>query len=121
MRIGLFGGTFDPPHIGHLILAEVMVDVLGLDRVWFVPAADPPHKQHRDKTPVEHRLAMLELALDGNPAFQLSRIDIDRDGPHYTVEMVALARASCPADDFWFLMGSDSCMISPAGTSRNVC
>ena len=93
--IGILGGTFDPPHIGHLILAEYAVDALDLSRLLFVPAADPPHKLHEDKTPVPHRLAMLERAIADNPRFDLSRVDVDRPGPHYSLDMVTL-------------MGSDS-------------
>lgn len=107
-RIGLFGGTFDPPHLGHLVLASLAADALTLDAVWFVLAASPPHKQHQPLAPVDHRLAMLGLALADNSLFQVSRIDIDRPGPHYTVDMVALAQAEHPDDDFYFLMGGDS-------------
>ena len=107
-RIGLFGGTFDPPHLGHLVLAELTADALGLDTVWFVPAANPPHKQGRDITPVMRRLEMLRLALADNPRFYLSRIDVDRQGPHFSVDMVALAQAQRPAAQWYFLMGSDS-------------
>lgn len=107
-RLGLFGGTFDPPHLGHLILAMVCADALRLDAVWFVPAGTPPHKRGRRITPIEHRLAMLHLALSDNPAFEVSRIDVDRPGPHYTVDMVALAHKERPDADFFFLMGGDS-------------
>jgi len=107
-RIGLLGGTFDPPHLGHLILASVAADALSLDAVWFVPAADPPHKQGRRLTAIVHRLEMLRLALADNPAFLISRLDVDRPGPHYSVEMVALARAQRPEAVWFFLMGEDS-------------
>lgn len=107
-RIGLLGGTFDPPHLGHLILAAVAADALSLDAVWFVPAAEPPHKQGRHLTAIAHRLEMLRLALADNPAFLISRLDVDRPGPHYSVEMVALARAQRPQTMWFFLMGEDS-------------
>ncbi len=107
-RIGLFGGTFDPPHLGHLILAAVAADALSLDAVWFVPAADPPHKQGRRLTAIADRLEMLRLALADNPTFLISRLDVDRPGPHYSVEMVALARAQRPEAAWFFLMGADS-------------
>ncbi len=107
-RIGLFGGTFDPPHLGHLVLASLAADALALDAVWFVLAAAPPHKQQQPVTPVARRLEMLTLALADNPIFQVSHIDIERPGPHYTVDMVALAQAGQPDDDLFFLMGGDS-------------
>jgi nicotinate-nucleotide adenylyltransferase len=108
VRFGIFGGTFNPPHIGHLILAETAVDTLGLDRVFFVPAADPPHKVGVPRASVEHRVNMVQLAIQGNQSFELSRMDIDRPGPHYAADMVALFKAQYPDDEFYFLMGSDS-------------
>lgn len=107
-RLGLFGGTFDPPHLGHLLLAQWSAEALALDALWFVPAADPPHKQDRAISPVTERLAMLERALADNSLFVLSRIDVDRLGPHYTVDMVALARQKQPEAEWFFLMGADS-------------
>lgn len=107
-RIGIQGGTFDPPHLVHLILGEMAVDSLGLDRLLFVPAADPPHKLDRHKTAVEHRLAMLERALAGNPRFSLSRVDVDRPGPHYSVDMVRLIGEQYPHAELFFVMGGDS-------------
>ncbi len=108
-RVGILGGTFDPPHMGHLILAEEARDQLHLNRVLFVPAGDPPHKRDRHLTPVEHRLAMVSLAIADNPAFFLSRVDADRPGPHYTVDMVRLIRDQYPPDvELYFLMGFDS-------------
>jgi nicotinate-nucleotide adenylyltransferase len=107
-RIGLLGGTFDPPHLGHLILAEIAVDSLALDEVWFVLAADPPHKRDCVITPVSIRLAMLNLAIADNPRFHVSRIDIDRPGPHYTVDMLRIAVDQRPGVAWVFLMGSDS-------------
>jgi nicotinate-nucleotide adenylyltransferase len=107
-RVGILGGTFDPPHIGHLILGEYTVEALDLDLLLFVPAADPPHKQDRSKTPVHDRLAMLECALAGNQHFTLSRIDIDRPGPHYSVDMVKIVQAQHPSAELYFVMGGDS-------------
>jgi nicotinate-nucleotide adenylyltransferase len=92
---GVFGGTFDPIHVAHLAVAEAARDTFGLRRVLFVPAAQPPHKPGRAITPVEHRLAMVEAAVVGNPAFEVSRIEVDRDGPSYTVDTLA---ALCDAD-----------------------
>lgn len=107
-RLGLFGGTFDPPHLGHLILAATCADALDLDVVWFVPAAQPPHKRNRHVSPVDQRLAMLDLALADNPQFAVSRLDVDRPGPHYSVDMVRLAQAQHPQAELTFLMGGDS-------------
>lgn len=109
MRIGLLGGTFDPVHIGHLILAETARDTLRLDRVYFVPAADPPHKHGQVIATSEDRLEMLGLALESNKNFSISLIDLNRGGPHYTSDMVELARQELANDDeLWFLMGLDS-------------
>jgi nicotinate-nucleotide adenylyltransferase len=82
------GGTFDPIHMGHLVIAETAREALRLDRMLFVPAGVPPHKAPADVTPVEHRVAMVDAAIAGNPAFELSRIEVDRAGPSYTVDTV---------------------------------
>jgi nicotinate-nucleotide adenylyltransferase len=87
-EVGVMGGTFDPIHLGHLAVAEEAREVLGLERILFVPAGQPPHKAASEVTSVEHRLAMAELAIADNPAFELSRIEIDRPGPSYTVDTV---------------------------------
>jgi nicotinate-nucleotide adenylyltransferase len=89
-RIGVLGGTFDPPHYGHLILGEQARDQLALKRVLWVPAANPPHKQGQAITAISHRLKMLALALADNPAFEISKVDVERPGPHYTVDMLDL-------------------------------
>jgi nicotinate-nucleotide adenylyltransferase len=107
-RLGILGGTFDPPHTGHLILAEYAYDALDLEQVLFVPAADPPHKQQEDKQPVKHRLVMLELALTENDHFAISRVDVDRPGPHYSVDMLQIVQAQYPDHELYFVMGSDS-------------
>lgn len=108
-RLGVFGGTFDPPHLGHLILAETAADCLALSRVLFVPAADPPHKRSAAvRASAEHRLAMTALAIADNPRFALSRLDMDRPGPHYTVDMLRLLREQHPGAELYLLLGSDS-------------
>jgi nicotinate-nucleotide adenylyltransferase len=86
--IGLMGGTFDPIHVGHLVIAEEAREALSLARMLFVPAARPPHKPASEVTAVEHRVAMVELAIADNPAFELSRVEVDRAGPSYTVDTV---------------------------------
>ncbi len=114
LRIGILGGTFDPVHMGHLVLAETARDTLRLDQVYFVPAADPPHKQGKVIAKKADRLAMLELALASNPAFNVSLIDLERPGPHYTADMVELVRKRlAPEDELWFLMGLDSLIDFP--------
>jgi nicotinate-nucleotide adenylyltransferase len=107
-RIGVLGGTFDPPHYGHLILGEQARDQLALKRVLWVPAADPPHKQAQRISAISHRLQMLALALADNPAFEISKVDVERPGPHYTVDMLNLLRARYPAAELVFLIGGDS-------------
>lgn len=108
-RLGVFGGTFDPPHLGHLVLAEAAADHLGLARVLFVPAGAPPHKEASAvRAGADHRLAMTRLAIAGNARFALARTDIDRPGPHYTVDMLRLLRDEYPHSDLVLLIGGDS-------------
>jgi nicotinate-nucleotide adenylyltransferase len=108
-KVGLLGGTFDPIHIGHLILAEEACDQLGLSDVFVVPAGNPPHKQDRHLAPVEDRLRMIDLAIAGNPAFHASRIDAERPGPHYTIDTVRIFQQQLASDcELYFLMGYDS-------------
>ncbi len=108
-RIGVFGGTFDPIHHGHLAMAEECRAVLDLDLVLFMPAGQPPHKRGRKIAPVADRVAMVELAIASNPFFRLSRVDVDRVGPSYTVgSLEALRLEWGPKARFWFLMGADS-------------
>ncbi len=95
--------------MGHLILAEEARDQLNLSRVYFAPAADPPHKRDRRLTPVSHRLEMLRLAIADNPAFIISRVDADRPGPHYTVDMIHILQQQFPPNTgLYFLIGFDS-------------
>ena len=108
-RVGLLGGTFDPVHFGHLLLAEESLHAAQLDRVLFVPAGLPPHKLAMSHTASEHRLRMLELALEDNPAFGISLVDVNRAGPHFSVDMVQLMQAELGQDtELFFLMGLDS-------------
>jgi nicotinate-nucleotide adenylyltransferase len=107
-RIGVFGGTFDPPHVGHLILAEVARDSLDLESVLWVIAADPPHKQGLSITPVTHRLKMVELAAADHPAFRVSTVDIERPGPHYSVDMLKILSGQYPGHELVFIIGGDS-------------
>ncbi len=91
---GIMGGTFDPIHLGHLAAADEAREVLGLERIAFVPAGIPPHKTDQRVTPADHRLAMVEAAIADNAAFEVSRIDIDRPGPSFTVDTVELLAAA---------------------------
>ncbi|HSQ56042.1 MAG TPA: nicotinate (nicotinamide) nucleotide adenylyltransferase [Gemmata sp.] len=107
MRIGIFGGTFDPIHLGHLILAEQCRDQASLDQVWFMPAAHPPHKGGVELTRFENRCDMIELAIAGHPAFRVERIEHELPPPSYTANTLAELRQRHPAESFFLLMGSD--------------
>ena len=113
MKLGLFGGTFDPPHIGHLVLASEAYDQLGLDRVLWILTHYPPHKIGQPIMPLAERLNMLQAAIDNDPAFELSRVDIDRPPPHFAVDTVRLIREQYPRDKLVYLMGGDSLMDLP--------
>lgn len=109
LKVGLLGGSFDPPHIGHLILAEEARDQLKLDKVLFAPAGQQPLKAGQVVTAVEDRVQMTQLAIAGNPQFELSRGDVDRPGPHYTIDLVKIVAGQLPpGSDLFFLMGFDS-------------
>jgi nicotinate-nucleotide adenylyltransferase len=108
INVGVLGGTFDPPHNGHLHIAQEALTQLNLDRVLFAPTRQPPHKLDKDITPIEHRLEMVRLAIANDPRLVLSRVDVDRDGPTYTVDTIRLLRKEIPNADFYFIMGMDS-------------
>ncbi|NLF69592.1 MAG: nicotinate (nicotinamide) nucleotide adenylyltransferase [Candidatus Anammoximicrobium sp.] len=108
MRVGIFGGTFDPVHYGHLLLAETCREQCGLDHVLFLPAAIPPHKQQWRLTPAVTRLEMLRLAIIGHKAFSVSELEIRRGGVTYTVDTLTALRDQQPQDELFFLMGADS-------------
>jgi nicotinate-nucleotide adenylyltransferase len=107
MRLGIFGGSFDPVHYGHLLLAESCREQVGLDRVLFVPAGIPPHKQGRELTPGALRLEMLSLAIAGDPAFEASPLEVERGGVTYTVDTLRALHAARPSDELFLLLGSD--------------
>lgn len=107
-RLGLFGGTFDPPHLGHLALAECARDALRLDRVVFMPAGRPPHKLRPDLSPVADRLAMTRRAVRGNPAFRVSSLEARRRGPSFTLDTLRALRRRHPGARLFLLMGEDS-------------
>lgn len=114
MRIGIFGGTFDPPHLGHLILAAEALDQLRLSRLLWVLTPDPPHKQGNVITPLEYRLEMVEAAIRHDPAFELSSVEIDRPGPHYALDTVNLLAEKYPRSELVYLIGGDSLHDLPA-------
>jgi nicotinate-nucleotide adenylyltransferase len=108
-RLGILGGTFDPVHHAHLVAAQEARHQLELDRVLFVPAGAPPHKPNRPLSAAHHRLQMLQLAVADQPHFAISRVDLDRPGPCYTVDTLALLRSEWgPAPTFFFIEGADS-------------
>src|SRR5437660_5161270 len=106
-RIGILGGTFDPVHLGHLIMADHCREQGQLDQVWFIPAARPPHKQDRPLTPFVHRVEMLALAIAGMPSFRIDELEKDRPGPSYTVETLQELQGRHPDTQFALLLGSD--------------
>jgi nicotinate-nucleotide adenylyltransferase len=108
MRIGIFGGTFDPPHVGHQILADEAVAQLNLDRLLWVLTPDPPHKQGQMITGLDCRLEMVKAATANNSAFELSRVDIDRHGPHYAVDTVQIIKEQFPSAELFYIIGGDS-------------
>jgi nicotinate-nucleotide adenylyltransferase len=107
-RLGILGGTFDPPHFGHLRLAEAALTQLALDKVLFAPVGVQPLKQEERSSTAEHRAHMVELAIADEPRFALSRADLDRPSPHYTVDLLAIIQQQHPAAAVWFIMGEDS-------------
>ncbi|MCK5314908.1 MAG: nicotinate-nucleotide adenylyltransferase [Anaerolineales bacterium] len=108
MRIGIFGGTFDPPHLGHLILAAEAKHQLELDKVLWVLTPFPPHKRGQSITPLADRLDMLLQAIADDTSFELSRVEIDRPGPHYALDTVKLLREAYAGVELTYLMGGDS-------------
>jgi nicotinate-nucleotide adenylyltransferase len=108
MRIGLLGGTFNPIHFGHLHIAEGVLSSCSLDQVWFVPAFYPPHKELADAVTFEHRLAMVEAALEGHEHFCACDIEGRRGGISYSVDTLRQLRRDYPSHEFYFIMGLDS-------------
>ncbi len=108
MRLGIFGGTFDPPHLGHMILAEEARYQLRLDRLLWALTPAAPHKMGWPISPVEQRLALVMAAISQQPDFEISQVDIDRQPPYYSDETMLLLRDMYPADELVYLMGGDS-------------
>ncbi|WP_028976749.1 nicotinate-nucleotide adenylyltransferase [Sporolactobacillus terrae] len=107
-RIGVYGGTFDPPHLMHLLIAEEALEACELDEVWFLPTYQPPHVQEKHaRASAEERSDMVELAIEGNDRFKLCRLELERKGKSYTVDTIALLRERYPDDCFYFILGAD--------------
>jgi nicotinate-nucleotide adenylyltransferase len=107
-RVGVMGGTFDPIHHGHLVAASEVQAWFDLDEVVFVPTGDPWQKSEREISPAEHRYLMTVIATAANPAFRVSRVDIDRDGPTYTIDTLRDLAAQMPDVELYFITGADA-------------
>lgn len=107
-RIGIFGGSFNPLHQGHLIVAEFAAESLSLDLVLFAPVVHPPHKSGSGLLEINHRLAMINMAIMDNERFRSSTVDVDRQGPHYSVDTVQILEKEYPGSRLYFVMGGDS-------------
>ena len=116
MNVGIFGGTFDPPHIGHLIAGERVLEQAGLSHLLFIPAAIPPHKKERELEEGNHRLQMLRSSVKENPNLKVSDIELQRGGVSYTVDTLKALRASMPDAVLFFIMGMD--MLAEFSTWR---
>lgn len=107
-RIGILGGTFNPIHIGHLIMAQSAYESFSLDEVWIMPAGDPAHKQNQDVLDKELRVKMVELAIEDHPCFSLSRCEVDASGITYTAETLERLSKEHPDHEYYFILGADS-------------
>jgi len=116
--IGIFGGTFDPPHLGHLILAAEAQSQLQLSRVLWMLTPQPPHKSERSITPLKHRLEMLRRAIFETPGFEISTVEVDRPGPHYTIDSLTLLQRKYPDGKLVLLLGGIRCTTCPVGNAR---
>ncbi len=117
MRLGLYGGTFDPVHYGHLLLAEQCREQCRLDAVWFLPSGLPPHKQGAAITDGKRRLEMLELAVAGHPEFAVNGLELERSGPTFTVDTLQQLHDEQPERELFFLIGADSLVEFPTWRS----
>jgi nicotinate-nucleotide adenylyltransferase len=113
LRIGVFGGAFNPPHLGHLVCAQEVLLQLGLERVLFVPVGQAPHREIPDDPGREVRLEMVELAIAGDERFAVSRVEVDREGPSYTSDTLELFRAESPDDELFLILGGDQAAALP--------
>jgi nicotinate-nucleotide adenylyltransferase len=114
VRVGLLGGTFNPPHIGHLVVASQALAALALDRVLFVPVFEPPHKSIEADPGVEHRVAMCRLAVSGDERLDVSVVEAEVPGPSFTVDTLSRLHDRCPGDQLTFIVGGDMALSLPA-------
>jgi nicotinate-nucleotide adenylyltransferase len=113
MRLGLLGGTFNPPHIGHLVCASLALSALELDRVLLVPVHEPPHKAAEGDPGVDHRVELCRLAVAGDDRLDVSLVDAEVPGPSYTVDTLSRLHDRCPGDQLTFLVGGDMALSLP--------
>nr|WP_209122963.1 nicotinate-nucleotide adenylyltransferase [Alkalihalobacillus sp. BA299] len=106
-KIGILGGTFDPPHIGHLLIAQEVLEQCKLDEIWFMPANIPPHKKTDDVSSVNDRIKMVTKAIEGAERFVVSTVELERKGPSYTVDTLKDLKIKLPDVDFYFIIGAD--------------
>ncbi|MDZ4198112.1 MAG: nicotinate-nucleotide adenylyltransferase [Kiritimatiellia bacterium] len=118
-RIGILGGTFDPVHLGHLVLAQDALEKFNLDSVWFIPCREPSHKPDGPWASAEDRLAMLEAAIEGDPRFEVSRIELDRPGVSYTIDTIHALREWKPHVEWVFILGADTLPVLHTWKSIN--
>jgi nicotinate-nucleotide adenylyltransferase len=118
-RIGIFGGSFNPLHHGHLIVAEFAAESIDLDLILFVPVVHPPHRDGSGLKPIEHRCRMISMAIEDNDRFQLSMVDAERPGPHYSVDTVQIIGKQFPDAELFFVMGGDSFKSFPSWHQPN--
>lgn len=106
-KVGILGGTFDPPHHGHLLIANEVLSVLDLDEVWFMPNQEPPHKKKSVSISNEDRLHMLKLAIKGNDRFKIQTLELERNGPSFTIDTMRLIKSQYKDTLFYFIIGAD--------------
>ncbi|GHH97074.1 nicotinate-nucleotide adenylyltransferase [Neobacillus kokaensis] len=106
-KVGILGGTFNPPHFGHLLIANEVLETLELDEIWFMPNHEPPHKKKLDSVKDHERVEMLKLAVGSNPAFRLQLIELNREGPSYTIDTMKLLNETYKDHQFFFIIGAD--------------
>lgn len=106
-RVGILGGTFNPPHIGHLIIADQVCHQLGLEKVYFMPSANPPHQDEKKAIDANHRLRMVELAIEDNANFAIEKAEIERGGKSYTYDTLVKLKEDHPDTEYYFIIGGD--------------
>ncbi|WP_232725406.1 nicotinate-nucleotide adenylyltransferase [Bacillus sp. FJAT-44742] len=107
IKVGILGGTFDPPHHAHLMIAQEALTECGLDEVWFIPVNVPPHKQRSSTTSNRQRKEMIQLAINDNPFFKLSTIELERGGPSFTIDTIKQLKKENPSHEYYFIIGGD--------------